>query len=93
MIESGEKERLKELLRERLVEYGWIDEMKSLCRFLLFILTYIINIIIVFMDYLSENFYLASPVWVKKILFLSYLIVDEYLNSKIRTYRSNYSMD
>ncbi|OMO88163.1 Transcription factor, enhancer of yellow 2 [Corchorus olitorius] len=32
MIESGEKERLKELLRERLIECGWRDEMKALCR-------------------------------------------------------------
>ncbi|XP_016747894.1 transcription and mRNA export factor ENY2 isoform X2 [Gossypium hirsutum] len=31
-IKSGEKERLKELLRERLLECGWIDEMKALCR-------------------------------------------------------------
>ncbi|KAF5779866.1 putative transcription factor, enhancer of yellow 2, transcription factor EnY2 superfamily [Helianthus annuus] len=29
---NGEKERLKELLRERLNECGWKDEMKSLCR-------------------------------------------------------------
>ncbi|KAH9743481.1 transcription and mRNA export factor ENY2 [Citrus sinensis] len=33
MIESGEKEKLMELLRERLVECGWKDEMKALCRF------------------------------------------------------------
>ncbi|KAK4754849.1 hypothetical protein SAY87_008606 [Trapa incisa] len=32
LIESGEKDRLMELLRERLVECGWKDEMKSLCR-------------------------------------------------------------
>lgn len=32
MIESGEKERLMELLRERLIECGWKDEMKTLCR-------------------------------------------------------------
>ncbi|XP_050380881.1 transcription and mRNA export factor ENY2 [Argentina anserina] len=32
MIESGEKERLIELLRERLIECGWKDEMKALCR-------------------------------------------------------------
>ncbi|KAF5457391.1 hypothetical protein F2P56_021495, partial [Juglans regia] len=31
-IESGEKERLMELLRERLIECGWKDEMKALCR-------------------------------------------------------------
>uniref|UniRef100_A0A2P2K9S4 Uncharacterized protein MANES_15G160700 n=2 Tax=Rhizophora mucronata TaxID=61149 RepID=A0A2P2K9S4_RHIMU len=33
LIESGEKERLMELLRERLTECGWKDDMKSLCRF------------------------------------------------------------
>ncbi|KAI3685381.1 hypothetical protein L6452_34623 [Arctium lappa] len=32
LIGSGEKERLKELLGERLTECGWKDEMKSLCR-------------------------------------------------------------
>ncbi|KAH1064087.1 hypothetical protein J1N35_029074 [Gossypium stocksii] len=32
LIQSGEKERLKELLRERLLECGWIEEMKALCR-------------------------------------------------------------
>ncbi|KAG7978812.1 hypothetical protein I3843_05G100400 [Carya illinoinensis] len=32
MIESDEKERLKELLRERLIECGWRDEMKALCK-------------------------------------------------------------
>ncbi|XP_074275353.1 transcription and mRNA export factor ENY2 [Silene latifolia] len=32
LIESGEKERLMELLRERLVECGWKDDMKDLCR-------------------------------------------------------------
>ncbi|KAJ7974804.1 Transcription and mRNA export factor ENY2, partial [Quillaja saponaria] len=31
LIESGEKERLMELLRERLAECGWRDEMKALC--------------------------------------------------------------
>ncbi|KAJ6776953.1 ENHANCER OF YELLOW 2 TRANSCRIPTION FACTOR, partial [Salix koriyanagi] len=30
LIESGEKERLMELLRERLIECGWKDEMKAL---------------------------------------------------------------
>jgi len=30
--DSGEKERLKELLRAKLVECGWRDEMKSYCR-------------------------------------------------------------
>jgi enhancer of yellow 2 transcription factor len=33
LVESGEKERLMELLRERLVECGWKDDMKALCRF------------------------------------------------------------
>jgi len=33
LVESGEKEKLMELLRERLVECGWRDEMKALCRF------------------------------------------------------------
>ncbi|XP_042053439.1 transcription and mRNA export factor ENY2-like isoform X2 [Salvia splendens] len=31
-LKSGEKERLKELLVERLVECGWKDEMKAICR-------------------------------------------------------------
>jgi len=33
LIETGEKERLMELLRERLVDCGWKDEMKALCRY------------------------------------------------------------
>ncbi|KAL9659547.1 hypothetical protein QQ045_024354 [Rhodiola kirilowii] len=32
LIESGEKERLMELLRERLIECGWKDDMKAQCR-------------------------------------------------------------
>ncbi|KAL8474865.1 hypothetical protein ACS0TY_031328 [Phlomoides rotata] len=32
LMESGEKERLMELVRERLVECGWKDEMRALCR-------------------------------------------------------------
>ncbi|KAG6426726.1 hypothetical protein SASPL_110955 [Salvia splendens] len=32
LVQSGEKERLKELLVERLVECGWKDEMKAICR-------------------------------------------------------------
>jgi Transcription factor e(y)2 len=36
LIESGEKEKLTELLRQRLIECGWRDDMKSLCRFLSF---------------------------------------------------------
>lgn len=35
LIESGEKEKLMELLRERLIECGWRDEMKALCRFVI----------------------------------------------------------
>ncbi|KAG6616259.1 transcription and mRNA export factor ENY2 [Phytophthora cinnamomi] len=32
LVQSGEKERLKELLRLRLVECGWRDEMKLHCK-------------------------------------------------------------
>ncbi|GAM22647.1 hypothetical protein SAMD00019534_058220, partial [Acytostelium subglobosum LB1] len=32
LIESGEKERLKILLRNKLVEAGWRDEVKAHCR-------------------------------------------------------------
>ncbi|XP_063224738.1 transcription and mRNA export factor ENY2-like [Bacillus rossius redtenbacheri] len=32
LISSGEKERLKELLRIRLVECGWKDQMQMFCR-------------------------------------------------------------
>jgi len=32
LLESGEKERLKDLLRTKLVECGWRDEMKTHCR-------------------------------------------------------------
>nr|ACN36849.1 unknown [Zea mays] len=32
LVETGEKEKLMELLRERLAERGWRDEMKALCR-------------------------------------------------------------
>ncbi|XP_037497786.1 transcription and mRNA export factor ENY2 isoform X4 [Jatropha curcas] len=32
LIESGERERLKQLLRERLIECGWKDEMQAICR-------------------------------------------------------------
>eukprot|EP00003_Mantamonas_plastica_P003064 TRINITY_DN1248_c0_g1_i2.p1 TRINITY_DN1248_c0_g1~~TRINITY_DN1248_c0_g1_i2.p1 ORF type:complete len:105 (-),score=29.50 TRINITY_DN1248_c0_g1_i2:96-410(-) len=32
LVESGEKEVLKELLRTRLVECGWKDDMKSYCK-------------------------------------------------------------
>jgi len=31
LIESGEKERLKALLRDRLIECGWRDELKARC--------------------------------------------------------------
>ena len=32
LVESGEKERLKELLRAKLVECGWRDELKAYCK-------------------------------------------------------------
>eukprot|EP00300_Choanocystis_sp_HF-7_P027099 c32166_g1_i1.p1 GENE.c32166_g1_i1~~c32166_g1_i1.p1 ORF type:complete len:141 (-),score=29.71 c32166_g1_i1:61-483(-) len=32
LIESGEKERLKDLLRTRLVECGWRDDLKAYCK-------------------------------------------------------------
>ncbi|XP_047329196.1 transcription and mRNA export factor ENY2-like [Impatiens glandulifera] len=32
LIETGEKERLMELLRERLIDCGWKYEMRTLCR-------------------------------------------------------------
>ncbi|KAL6067997.1 Transcription and mRNA export factor eny2, variant 2 [Balamuthia mandrillaris] len=32
LIESGEKERLKDMLRSKLVECGWRDEMKVHCK-------------------------------------------------------------
>jgi len=32
LVESGEKERLKQLLTNRLVECGWKDEMKQYCK-------------------------------------------------------------
>merc|ERR1711894_117126 len=32
LIETGERERLKELLRTRLVECGWRDELKAKCK-------------------------------------------------------------
>ena len=32
LIESGERERLKELLRNRLVECGWRDQVKTHCK-------------------------------------------------------------
>jgi len=31
-VQSGEKERLKELLRSRLIECGWRDDLKSFCK-------------------------------------------------------------
>jgi len=37
LIETGEKERLMELLRERLVDCGWKDEMKALCRYFFYL--------------------------------------------------------
>jgi enhancer of yellow 2 transcription factor len=32
LVKSGEKERLMELLRTRLIECGWRDEMKQFCK-------------------------------------------------------------
>eukprot|EP00911_Craspedida_sp_UC1_P000693 UC1_evm1s529 len=32
LVESGEKERLKELLRQKLVECGWRDKLKAHCK-------------------------------------------------------------
>mmetsp|Transcript_14204 Transcript_14204/g.33615 ORF Transcript_14204/g.33615 Transcript_14204/m.33615 type:complete len:93 (+) Transcript_14204:121-399(+) len=32
LTQSGEKERLKALLRDRLIECGWRDELKARCR-------------------------------------------------------------
>jgi len=32
LIESGEKERLKELLRTRLIECGWRDQLRAECK-------------------------------------------------------------
>mmetsp|Transcript_3883 Transcript_3883/g.5083 ORF Transcript_3883/g.5083 Transcript_3883/m.5083 type:complete len:83 (+) Transcript_3883:189-437(+) len=32
LIETGEKERLKEILRQKLVECGWRDELKEYCK-------------------------------------------------------------
>ncbi|EEH55815.1 uncharacterized protein MICPUCDRAFT_44519 [Micromonas pusilla CCMP1545] len=32
LVSSGERERLKQLLRERLIECGWRDELKEQCK-------------------------------------------------------------
>jgi len=32
LVESGERERLKELLRTRLIECGWRDKLRSHCK-------------------------------------------------------------
>ncbi|RUS87043.1 hypothetical protein EGW08_005196 [Elysia chlorotica] len=32
LVETGERERLKELLRARLIECGWRDELKAYCK-------------------------------------------------------------
>ncbi|XP_077504128.1 transcription and mRNA export factor ENY2-like isoform X1 [Amblyomma americanum] len=32
LIESGERDRLKELLRTRLIECGWRDQLKAYCK-------------------------------------------------------------
>ncbi len=32
LVETGEKDRLKDMLREKLVQCGWRDELKEHCR-------------------------------------------------------------
>lgn len=32
LVDSGEKERLKELLRSKLVQTGWFDDLKTHCK-------------------------------------------------------------
>ncbi|XP_013394876.1 transcription and mRNA export factor ENY2 [Lingula anatina] len=32
LVETGERERLKELLRTRLIECGWRDQLKAYCK-------------------------------------------------------------
>jgi len=32
LVETGEKDRLKDVLRAKLIECGWRDEMKELCK-------------------------------------------------------------
>ncbi|EDO41625.1 predicted protein [Nematostella vectensis] len=32
LVESGERERLKELLRTKLIECGWRDQLKDYCK-------------------------------------------------------------
>lgn len=32
LIESGEKDRLKEMLRNKLIECGWRDQLKAYCK-------------------------------------------------------------
>ena len=32
LVDTGEKERLKELLRNKLVESGWRDKLKEICK-------------------------------------------------------------
>ncbi|ORY33557.1 enhancer of yellow 2 transcription factor [Rhizoclosmatium globosum] len=32
LVRSGEKDKVKEMLRTRLVECGWRDELKALCK-------------------------------------------------------------
>jgi len=32
LIETGERERLKELLQQKLIECGWRDQVKSYCK-------------------------------------------------------------
>lgn len=32
LVETGEKERLKEMLRQKLIESGWRDQLKAHCK-------------------------------------------------------------
>lgn len=32
LVETGEKDRLKEMLRERLIQCGWRDDLKEFCK-------------------------------------------------------------
>jgi enhancer of yellow 2 transcription factor len=32
LVETGEKDRLKEMLRERLIQCGWRDDLKEYCK-------------------------------------------------------------
>lgn len=78
MIESGEKERLMELLRERLTECGWKDEMKTLCRFSSPLYDFIPPLQISFI-YLSFSIYKHVNLHVMYIFFINNLAVAKLL--------------